>query len=116
MTISDTIIGSIIIGVLVGGAILFTGGSNQDRKHAQIKVLAAPHAAMGSKKFMHKEIIIDTDSDSAMKLHLKSDDIKGDLPADIADRVEKALSDALGTVQEDVDINIVIKTDKKDKK
>ena len=71
---------------------------------------------MGSKKFMHKEIIIDTDSDSAMKLHLKSDDVKGDLPADIADRVEKALSDALGTVQEDVDINIVIKTDKKDKK
>ena len=71
---------------------------------------------MGSKKFMHKEIIIDTDSNAATKLHLKSDDIKGDLPADIADRVEKALSDALGTVQEDVDINIVIKTDKKDKK
>ena len=116
MTISDTIIGSIIIGVLVGGAILFTGGSNQDRKHAQIKVLSAPHADMGSKKFMHKEIIIDTDSNAATKLHLKSDDIKGDLPADIADRVEKALSDALGTVQEDVDINIVIKTDKKDKK
>ena len=116
MKISDTIIGSIIIGVLVGGAILFTGGSNQDRKHAQIKVLATPHSAMGSKKFMHKEIIIDTDSDSTMKLHLKSDDIKGDLPADIADRVEKALSEALGAMPEDVDINIVIKTDKNDKK
>ena len=116
MKISDTIIGSIIIGVLVGGAILFTGVSNQDRKHAQIKVLAAPHAAMGSKKFMHKEIIIDTDSDSTMKLHLKSDDIKGDLPADIADAVEKALSEALGAMPEDVDINIVIKTDKNDKK
>jgi hypothetical protein len=71
---------------------------------------------MGSKKFMHKEIIIDTDSDSTMKLHLKSDDIKGDLPADIADRVEKALSEALGAMPEDVDINIVIKTDKNDKK
>ena len=52
MKLSDTIIGSIIIGVLVGGAILFSGGSNQDRKHAQIKVLAAPHGDMGSKKFL----------------------------------------------------------------
>ena len=116
MKISDTIIGAIIIGVLVGGAILFTGGSGQDRKHAQIKVLAVPHADMGSKKLMHKEIIIDADSDSETKLHLKSDDIKGDLPADIADRVEKALSEALGAMPEDVDINIVIKTDKDDKK
>jgi hypothetical protein len=97
---------------LVGGAILFTGGGNQDRKHAQIKVLTVPHAEMGSKKFLHKEIIIDTDSDSAMKLHLKLDDIKGGLPTDIADRVEKALSEALGDSPENLDINIVIKTDK----
>ena len=112
MKISDTIIGSIIIGVLVGGAILFTGGGNQDRKHAQIKVLTVPHAEMGYKKFLHKEIIIDTDSDSATKLHLKLDDIKGGLPTDIADRVEKALSEALGDSPENLDINIVIKTDK----
>ena len=112
MQISDTRIGSIIIGVLVGGAILFTGGGNQDRKHAQIKVLTVPHAEMGSKKFLHKEIIIDTDSDSATKLHLKLDDIKGGLPTDIADRVEKALSEALGDSPENLDINIVIKTDK----
>ena len=112
MQISDTIIGSIIIGVLVGGAILFPGGGNQDRKHAQIKVLTIPHAEMGSKKFLHKEIIIDTDSDSATKLHLKLDDIKGGLPTDIADRVEKALSEALGDSPENLDINIVIKTDK----
>ena len=116
MKISDTIIGSIIIGVLVGGAILFTGGSGQDRKHAQIKVLAAPHADKGSKQLMHKEIIIDTDSDSAMKWHLKSDDIKGDLPTDIADKVEKALSKALGDLPENLDINIVIKTDKNEKR
>ena len=112
MQISDTIIGSIIIGVLVGGAILFTGGGNQDRKHAQIKVLTVAHAEMGSKKFLHKETSIDTDSDSAMKLHLKLDDIKGGLPTDIADRVEKALSEALGDSPENLDINIVIKTDK----
>jgi len=34
------------------------------------------------------------------------------LPTDIADRVEKALSEALGDSPENLDINIVIKTDK----
>ncbi len=33
-----------------------------------------------------------------------------------AERVEKALSEALGAMPEDVDIKIVIKTDKNDKK
>tara|TARA_B000000460_G_scaffold248440_1_gene226022 strand:- start:1121 stop:1471 length:351 start_codon:yes stop_codon:yes gene_type:complete len=113
MKISDTIIGSIIIGVLVGGAILFTGGSGQDRKQAQIKVLAAPHADKGSKKFMHKEITIDSDSDSAKKWHIKSDDMKRDLPTEIADTVEKALNEALGDSPENLDIKIVIKTDEK---
>jgi len=112
MKISDTIIGSIIIGVLVGGAILFTGGGNQDRKHAQIKVLTAPHAGMGSKKFMHKEIIIDTDSDSAMKYHINSDEITKDLPSDIAATVEAALSEALKALPEDLDIKIEIKSNK----
>ena len=113
MKISDTIIGSIIIGVLVGGAILITGGSGLDGKHAQIKVLAAPHADKGSKKLMHKEIIIDSGSDSAMKWHTKSDDMKGDLPTEIAETVEKALSEALGDSPENLDIRIVIKTDEK---
>ena len=113
MKISDTIIGSIIIGVLVGGAILFTGGSGKDMKHAQIKVLAGPHVDKGSKKHMHKEIIIDSDSDSEMKWHIKSDDMKGDLPTEIADTVEKALNEALGDSPENLDIKIVIKTDEK---
>ncbi|HIK72786.1 MAG TPA: hypothetical protein EYF97_05890, partial [Gammaproteobacteria bacterium] len=67
MKISDTVIGSIIIGVLVGGAILLTGGNKSPMKHAQF-VLGAPHsdhaffADKGSnKKFKHKEIIIDLD-------------------------------------------------------
>ena len=70
MKISDTVIGSIIIGVLVGGAILLTGGNEPPMKHAQF-VLGAPHsdhaffADKGSnKKFKHKKIIIDLDSDS----------------------------------------------------
>ena len=112
MKISDTIIGSIIIGVLVGGAILFSGGSNQDRKQAQIKVLAAPHGDMGSKKFLHKEIIIDNESDSPMKWHIKSDDIKGDLPKDISDTVEKAISEALDGLPKDLDIKVEINSKK----
>ena len=70
MKISDTVIGSIIIGVLVGGAILLTGGNEPPMKQAQF-VLGAPHsdhaffADKGSnKKFKHKAIIIDLDSDS----------------------------------------------------
>lgn len=112
MKISDTIIGSIIIGVLVGGAILFSGGSNQDRKQAQIKVLAAPHGDMGSKKFLHKEIIIDNESDSPLKWQYKSDDIKGDLPKDISDTVEKAISEALGGLPESLDIKVEINSKK----
>jgi hypothetical protein len=112
MKLSDTIIGSIIIGVLVGGAILFSGGSNQDRKHAQIKVLAAPHGDMGSKKFLHKEIIIDNESDSPMKWHFKSDDIKGDLPKDISDTVEKAIIEALDGLPKDLDIKVEINSKK----
>ena len=112
MKISDTIIGSIIIGVLVGGAILFSGGNSLDRKQAQIKVIAAPHGDMGSKKFLHKEIIIDHESDSPMKWHSKSDDIKGDLPEDISDTVEKAISEALGGLPNDLNIKVEIKNKK----
>tara|TARA_X000000368_G_C22884812_1_gene646941 strand:- start:424 stop:765 length:342 start_codon:yes stop_codon:yes gene_type:complete len=107
MKLSDTIIGSIIIGVLVGGAILFSGGSNQDRKHTQIKVLAAPHGDMGS-----KEIIIDNESDSPMKWHYKSDDLKGDLPGDISDVLEKAIIEALDVLPEDLDIKVEINSKK----
>ena len=112
MKISDTIIGSIIIGVLVGGAILFSGGSNQDRKQAQIKVIAAPHGDMGSKKFLHKEIIIDNESDSPMKWHYKSDHLKGDLPGDISDIVEKAIIEALDGLPNDLDIKVEINSKK----
>ncbi len=112
MKISDTIIGSIIIGVLIGGAILFSGGNSLDRKHAQIKVLAAPHGDMGSKKFLHKEIIIDNESDSPLKWHSKSDDIKGDLPKDISDTIEKAISEALDGLPKDLDIKVEINSKK----
>ena len=59
MKFSDTIIGSIIIGVLVGGAILLSGGSGDDIKHAQIKILKSPAEGKGVRELIHKEIIID---------------------------------------------------------
>ena len=122
MKISDTVIGSIIIGVLVGGAILLTGGNEPPMKHAQF-VLGAPHsdhaffADKGSnKKFKHKEIIIDLDSDSEMEWHIKSDDIKGDLPKGISDTVEKAIGKALGELPNDLHIEVVIKSKKIEEK
>ena len=122
MKISDTVIGSIIIGVLVGGAILLTGGNEPPMKHAQF-VLGAPHsdhaffADKGSnKKFKHKEIIIDLDSDSDMVWHIKSDDIKGDLPKGISDTVEKAIGKALGELPNDLEIEVEIKSKKIEEK
>jgi hypothetical protein len=122
MKISDTVIGSIIIGVLVGGAILLTGGNKSPMKHAQF-VLGAPHsdhaffADKGSnKKFKHKEIIIDLDSDSEMEWHIKLNDIKGDLPKDISDTIEKAIGEALGELPNDLDIKVKIKSKKIEEK
>ena len=118
MKISDTVIGSIIIGVLVGGAILLTGGNEPPMKHAQF-VLGAPHsdhaffADKGSnKKLIHKEIIIDLDSDSKMEWHFKSDDIKGDMSSDVAAKVEAALKEAIGALPEELDIKVKIKSKK----
>ena len=122
MKISDTVIGSIIIGVLVGGSILLTGGNEPPMKHAQF-ILGAPHsdhaffADKGSnKKFKHKEIIIDLDSDSEMEWHIKSDDIKGDLPKGISDTVEKAIGEALGELHNDLEIKVEIKSKKIEEK
>ena len=112
MKITDTIIGSIIIGVLVGGAILFSGGSNQDRKHAQIKVFATPHGDMSSKEIIIDKEFIDNESDSPLKWHYKSDDLKGDLPGDISDIVEKAIIEALDGLPRDLDIKVEINSKK----
>ncbi len=88
MKFSDTIIGSIIIGVLVGGAILLSGSDGHDKKHAQIKILKSPSEGKGVRELIHKEIIIDEDTKSEMKLHINSDEITKDLPSDIAATVE----------------------------
>ena len=112
MKFNDTIIGSIIIGVLVGGAILLSGSDGYDKKHAQIKILKSPSEGKEVRELIHKEIIIDEDSKSEMKLHINSDEITKDLPSDIAATVEAALSEALKVLPEDLDIKIEIKTNK----
>ena len=112
MKFSDTIIGSIIIGVLVGGAILLSGSDGHDKKYAKIKIPKSPSEGKGVSELIHKEIIIDEDSKSDMKLHINSDEITKDLPSDIAATVEAALSEALKVLPEDLDIKIEIKTNK----
>ena len=112
MKFSDTIIGSIIIGVLVGGAILLSGSDGHDKKHAQIKILKSPPEGKEVRELIHKEIIIDENSMSEMKLHINSDEITKDLPSDIAATVEAALSEALKVLPEDIDIKIEIKSNK----
>ena len=109
MKITDTIIGSIIIGVLVGGAILLSGGNGNDEKNAQIKILTSPSGAEGGKGIIHKELNLDKDSKSEIKIHINSDEITEGLPSDIADTVETALSEALQALPEDIDIKIEIK-------
>ena len=112
MKFSDTIIGSIIIGVLVGGAILLSGSDGHDKKHAQIKILKSPSEGKEFRELIHKAIIIDENSKSEMKLHINSDEITKDLPSDIAATVEAALSEALKVLPEDIDIKIEIKSNK----
>ena len=47
-----------------------------------------------------------------MKWHYKSDDLKGDLPGDISDIVEKAIIEALDGLPKDLDIKVEINSKK----
>ena len=109
MKITDTIIGSIIIGVLVGGAILLSGGNGSDKNNAQIKILSSSSEAEGVKEILHKELNLDKDSKPKFRIHINSDEISEDLPSDISDTVETALREALKALPEDIDIKIEIK-------
>ena len=109
MKITDTIIGSIIIGVLVGGAILLSGGNGSDKKNAQIKIVTSSSEAEGVNEILHKELNLDKDSKPKFRIHINSDEISEDLPSDISDTVETALREALKALPEDIDIKIEIK-------
>ena len=89
MKISDTIIGSIIIGGLVGGAILL-----------------AESGSLGSKERLHEAIIIDAgigskDENSDIEFHIISNDMLKELPSGVANTLA-ALREALEASSEDL--------------
>ena len=89
MKISDTIIGSIIIGGLVGGAILF-----------------AESSSLGSKEHLHEKIILGAgigskDENLDIEFHIISNDMLIELPSGIAN-ILAALREALEASSEDL--------------
>ena len=105
---SDTIIGSIIIGALVGGAIIISGGKSGDYKEPQIKIIKSSLDSNNQDK-VHEEFI-SQESNSEIRIKLNSGEITEDLPSTISDSVEEALSKALETLPEDIDVRIEINT------
>ncbi|MAG46367.1 MAG: hypothetical protein CMD93_02685 [Gammaproteobacteria bacterium] len=105
---SDTIIGSIIIGVLVGGAIIISGGKSGDYKEPQIKIIKSSLESSNQEK-LHEEFITQ-ESNSEIRIKLNSNEITEDLPSTISDSVEEALSKALETLPEDIDVRVEINT------
>ena len=105
MKISDTIIGSFIIGVLIGGSILISQGGNEKR-HAKFKMMKQPHM-----NIKHKETKLNDEEKSGMEFIIQSDG-KRSSSEDISNTVEQAINKALESFPEDVDIQIKIKTKK----
>lgn len=107
---SDTIIGSIIIGVLVGGAIIISSYNNGGHKEPQIKIIkSSVESEAGNTEHIHKELL-SQESNSEIRIKLNSQEITEDLPSTISDSVEEALSNVLETLPEDIDVRIEINT------
>lgn len=105
---SDTIIGSIIIGVLVGGAIIISGDKSVDYKEPQIKIIKSSFESGNQEKL--NEEFISQESSSEISIKLNSKEITEDLPSNISESVEEALSEALETLPENLDVRIEINT------
>ena len=105
---SDTIIGSIIIGVLVGGAIIISGANSLDYKEPQIKIIKSSFES-GNQERLNEEFI-SQESNSEIRIKLNSKEITEDLPSNISESVEEAFSKALETLPENIDVRIEINT------
>ncbi len=111
MKINDTIVGSIIIGVLIGGSILVSQGGIE-RKQAHFKTIKGPHLDSGHNEIMiNKEIILDRDSNSDFEFFIKTEG-QDDLAKDISKKIEKAINEVLGSLPEDLSIKIEVKAKK----
>ena len=124
MVFNETILGALIIGVLVGGAILYTNSKSTVKQLAAsefIHVEKAIEDALATEKPGHivirKEIHRDSDpskdqldrlssgNSNEVRIELRLDD--SDLePAEIAEKIEKALSSGLKQLPFDVEVNI----------
>ena len=85
---SDTIIGSIIIGVLVGGAIIISGDNSLNYKEPQIKIIKSSFES-GNQERLNEEFI-SQESNSEIRIELNSKEITEDLPSNISESVEEA--------------------------
>jgi hypothetical protein len=110
MKFNETILGSIIIGTLIGGAILISSAMSTEGK-PRIKVMSL---ADGDKheQVIHKKVVIDMNNNSEIEWSENSLSKKMEA-GELASKVEKAISVVLGELPEEVDIKIQIKKDDK---
>ena len=110
MKFNETILGSIIIGTLIGGAILISSAMSTEGK-PRIKVMSL---ADGDKheQVIHKKVVIDMNNNSEIEWSENSLSKKKEA-GELASKVEKAISEVLGELPEEVDIKIQIKKDDK---
>ena len=124
MVFNETILGALIIGVLVGGAILYTNSKSTVKQLAASEVIHLEKAiedALATEKPGHivirKEIHRDSDpskdqldrlssgNSNEVRIELRLDD--SDLePTEIAEKIEKALQSGLKRLPFDVEVNI----------
>ena len=124
MVFNETILGALIIGVLVGGAILYTNSKSYTKQLATgdgIDVGRRVKEALPTEE--RRQIIIrkeiNTDSDTAQGQPTRpsakdSNEVRIELrldgstlePAEIAEKIEKALQSGLQQLPFDVEVNI----------
>ena len=124
MVFNETILGALIIGLLVGGAILYANSKSNAQLLAAddgIDVARRVKEAVPSEE--HRQIIIrkeiNTDSDTAQGQPTRpsakdSNEVRIELrldgstlePAEIAEKIEKALQSGLQELPFDVEVNI----------
>ena len=111
MKFNETILGSIIIGTLIGGAILISSAMSTQGK-PKIKVMSLADGDR-QEQVIHKEVIFDMNSNSEMEWNENSSSSEKIEANELASKIEKAVSEVLGELPEEVDIKIQIKKDNK---
>ena len=124
MVFNETILGALIIGLLVGGAILYANSkSNAQLLAADDGIDVARRVKEAEPLEEHRQIIIrkeiNTDSDTLLKQPNRqsakdSNEVRIELrldgstlePAEIAEKIEKALQSGLQELPFDVEVNI----------